>query len=60
MNWLLLWLVGSFVFLLGYLSGVLLSRAGGVAEEASERNASRPSLGAPAFRTAVLVDRRKV
>lgn len=40
MNWFLLWSIGSFVFLLGYLSGVLLSRAGagGVEVETSEKN----------------------
>ncbi len=39
MTWLLLWLIGSFVFLLGYVSGVLLSRAGAEGEiEASEQD----------------------
>jgi len=39
MTWLLLWLIGSFVFLLGYVSGALLSRAGADGEvEASEQD----------------------
>lgn len=43
MGWLMWWLIGSFVFLFGYLLGALLSRSGSDRVEAwaGERNTRR-------------------
>lgn len=42
MKWLVLWLIVSFVFLLGYLVGALLARNGA---EARDENAQGPGRG---------------